>query len=106
MALRDLRRVGEPGDPRLDDPDAGRRDPRADLRRELAGDLLGVVAQGQLALGVRVVRVAVRDVPDRGLGLDGDELDEVVDLEHRLPRCPPPARRRRRRSRSGCRRRR
>ena len=63
---------------------AGRLDPRAQLDRELLGDLLGVAAQRQAVLVVGVVRVLDGDVPDGGLGLGGDELQEVVDLEDGL----------------------
>jgi len=50
-----------------------------DLGRQALGDLFGVVAQRKLAAAVAGVGVAGRDVPDGGLGLDGDELGEVVD---------------------------
>ena len=71
--------VRQPGQARLDDVDAGRRDPVGELGRELLGDLFGVVAQRQRAAAPVVVGVAGGDVPDGGLGLDRDELREVVD---------------------------
>jgi 2-desacetyl-2-hydroxyethyl bacteriochlorophyllide A dehydrogenase len=81
--LRDLRRVGQPGQPGLDHVDPGRGDPLGDLGGQLRGDLGGVLAQGKLSLAVTGVRVGRGDVPHRGLGLDRHELREVIDRVQR-----------------------
>lgn len=62
----------------------GGLDPCGQLQGELLGDLLGVAAQRQGVLVVCVIGVLDGDVPDCRLGLGGDELQEVVDLEERL----------------------
>jgi hypothetical protein len=54
---------------------------RAQFDGELLGDLLGVAAQREPALVVGVVGILDGDVPYGRLGLGGDELGVVVDLE-------------------------
>jgi hypothetical protein len=51
--------------------------------------LLRVVAQRQLA-GAAGIGIAGRDVPDRGFGLDSDELRELIDRVERLGRVLHP----------------
>jgi hypothetical protein len=50
-----------------------------DLHGKLRGYLLRVFTQGHLPFEVPVIGVAGRDVPDRGLGLGGDEPGKVID---------------------------
>ena len=103
--LGDLGRVGQPGDPGLDDVDAGGDNPGCDLGGELAGDLVGVVAQREdVVAAAIVIRVAVGNMAERCLALGIDERHKVFDAVSRRGRCRGPARPQRRRSRSGCRR--
>ncbi len=50
-----------------------------DLDCELAGDVVGVVPQGQTLAGAVVIRVAVGYVTQGGLALGIDEGDEILD---------------------------
>ena len=68
------------------DLDAGLQEPILDLGAELACDLDLVRAQGDVLVDVLVVRVGRGEVAERRLGLDVDEMLEVVDLEQRLRR--------------------
>src|SRR5690625_4983137 len=84
----DLRGVGQLRDAGFDDRHTGGRDPGGHFVGELRRDLIGIVAQGHPTRVGGVVGIGIRDVPDGGLGLDGHELLEVVDFEHRLCGVP------------------
>ena len=57
-----------------------------ELCLQAVADLVGVAAQRRRLLGVVVIGVLVGEMPERGLALHGDELLEVLDVEHRLGR--------------------
>ena len=82
----DLGRVGQVADPGLQDLDPRLLEPVLDLGLEVLGDLGRVAPQRDLPLGVRVIRVAQRHVPQGGLALDVDEVVVIVDVEERLGR--------------------
>ena len=78
----DLRRVREMADPRLDQLDAGAREPLLDLLCQPLRHLGHRAAQRQLAFYVRVVRKDRRHGAEGRLALHVHEVLVVVDLEH------------------------
>ena len=79
--LRDLGRVGQVADARLEHLDARLRQPILDFRLHVLRHRGGIAAQRHLILFVGVVLVARREVAHRGLGLHLHEVLIVVDFE-------------------------
>ena len=61
---------------------AGLAEPLLDLVAQVRVDLVAVAAQRRLPVVVRVVRIALRHLAQRGFGLDLHEVFVVVDAEH------------------------
>src|SRR5258708_36247928 len=67
---------------------AGGLDAVAELGGKSVGDLVGVVAQRERPAAAVVIGIAGGNVPDCRLGLDSDELSEVVDRIYSLRGVP------------------
>src|SRR5258708_17344566 len=67
---------------------AGGLDAVAELGGKSVGDRVGVVAQRERPAAAVVIGIAGRNVPDCRLGLDSDELSEVVDRIYSLRGVP------------------
>src|SRR5574337_273082 len=82
--LGDFLGIGEVADARLDHLHAGLFQAGLDLVAQVVVDHLAVAAQRRFAVLVRVVRVALRHLPQRRLALNMHVILVVVDAEHRL----------------------